>query len=41
MTHFPYVKDSLGEHFDPELGELFLECRSDLEDYYNKTFSNT
>lgn len=38
---FSIVKDSLGEHFDPELGELFLECRSDLEDYYNKTFSNT
>ena len=36
---FSVVEESLGEHFDPTLGELFLECRPELEDYYNKTFS--
>ena len=33
---FNIVKESLGEHFDPELGELFLTCRDDLEAFYNE-----
>ena len=36
---FSVVEESLGEHFDPTLGALFLECRPELEEYYNKTFS--
>ena len=36
---FSVVEECLGEHFDPTLGALFLECRPELEEYYNKTFS--
>ena len=36
---FSVVEESLGEHFDPTLGKLFLDCRPELEEYYNKTFS--
>ena len=32
---FKIIKESLGSHFDAELGEHFLECRSKLEEYYN------
>lgn len=31
---FEIIQDSLGTHFDPELGKLFLECRSELEEMY-------
>lgn len=31
---FEIIKDSLGTHFDPELGKLFLECRPELEEMY-------
>ena len=37
---FSIIKDSLGQHFDPDLGTLFLECRPELEQYYNNTFSD-
>ena len=33
---FSIIEESLGEHFDPELGKIFLECRDDLETLYNK-----
>ena len=32
---FSIIEESLGEHFDPELGKVFLECREDLEALYN------
>lgn len=32
---FRIIEDSLGSHFDPELGKIFLKCREELEDYYN------
>ena len=32
---FAIIKESLGEHFDPELGRIFLECRTDLEALYD------
>lgn len=34
---FSIIQESCGEHFDPELGKIFLECRSDLEELYNVT----
>ena len=33
---FSIVENSLGAHFDPALGKLFLECRPDLEKFYNE-----
>ncbi len=31
---FEIIKNDLGQHFDPELGKIFLECRPQLEEYY-------
>lgn len=31
---FTIIKESIGSHFDPELGELFLKCRLRLENFY-------
>lgn len=28
---FSIIEESLGEHFDPQLGTIFLQCRSELE----------
>jgi len=33
---FQIIEESLGSHFDPELGKTFLKCRKELEEYYNK-----
>lgn len=33
---FGIIEESLGSHFDPEIGKLFLKCRPQLEAYYNK-----
>lgn len=33
---FQIIEESLGSHFDPELGKMFLHCRAKLEEYYNK-----
>ncbi len=33
---FSVIENSLGSHFDPELGKVFLECRSELEAFYNE-----
>lgn len=33
---FEIIKDSLGTHFDPEIGEFFISCRDDLENLYNQ-----
>ncbi len=32
---FNIIEDSLGSHFDPELGKAFLNCREELEAYYD------
>ena len=32
---FRIIEESLGTHFDPELGKMFLRCRPKLEEYYN------
>lgn len=32
---FRIIEESLGSHFDPELGKMFLHCRAKLEAYYN------
>lgn len=33
---FRIIEESLGSHFDPELGKLFLKCRPLLEAYYDE-----
>ncbi len=33
---FSIMEESLGQHFDPELGRVFLECRPALEAFYNE-----
>lgn len=32
---FGIIKESIGSHFDPKLGEVFLQCREKLESMYN------
>ena len=32
---FKIIENSIGNHFDPELGKVFIECRSNLEYYYD------
>lgn len=32
---FEIIEESLGEHFDPEIGKVFLECRDELKALYN------
>ena len=35
---FEIINDSLGSHFDPKIGKVFITCRPQLEAYYdNKT----
>ncbi|MGN0341930.1 MAG: HD-GYP domain-containing protein [Roseburia sp.] len=31
---FAIIEESLGQHFDPELGKIFMECRPELEALY-------
>lgn len=33
---FSIIEEDLGEHFDPELGKVFLECREELERIYDE-----
>lgn len=33
---FDIIRESLGSQFDPELGEIFLECRPQMEALYNQ-----
>ena len=33
---FNIIEDSLGSHFDPELGRIFIGCRIMLEEIYNQ-----
>ena len=32
---FTIIRESIGSHFDPELGEVFLSCRPELEEMYD------
>ena len=32
---FRIMEESMGQHFDPDLGKVFLECRDELEAFYN------
>ncbi|MBO4728730.1 MAG: HD domain-containing protein, partial [Spirochaetaceae bacterium] len=32
---FDIIRDSLGTHFDPALGSVFIQCRPKLEELYN------
>jgi putative two-component system response regulator len=32
---FAIIEKSCGSHFDPMLGKVFLECRPELEEYYD------
>lgn len=32
---FKIIEDSIGTHFDPELGKMFMHCRAKLEAYYD------
>ena len=32
---FQIIEESLGSHFDPELGKIFIECRPELEALYD------
>ncbi len=33
---FRIMEESMGQHFDPDLGRVFLECRPELEAFYNE-----
>lgn len=33
---FLIIEESIGSHFDPELGRIFMKCRPELEDLYSK-----
>ncbi len=33
---FNIMEESMGQHFDPELGRVFMECRQELEAFYNQ-----
>ena len=33
---FRIIEESLGQHFDPDLGKIFIECRPELEEIYNQ-----
>jgi len=33
---FEIMKNSMGSHFDPKLGAVFLKCRNELEAYYDR-----
>lgn len=34
---FSIIEESLGTHFDPKLGKIFIQCRPQLEQLYNGT----
>lgn len=34
---FDIIESSLGSHFDPELGKIFMTCRPELEELYNNS----
>ncbi len=34
---FGIIEESLGSHFDPQLGKIFISCRSELENFYSSS----
>ncbi len=34
---FEIIKNDLGKHFDPVIGQIFIDCRPKLESYYNSS----
>jgi len=34
---FEIIRNDLGRHFDPQLGEIFISCRPQLEKYYTES----
>jgi len=34
---FEIIKNDLGKHFDPVIGQIFIDCRPKLEAYYNSS----
>ena len=34
---FEIIKNDLGQHFDPVIGQIFIECRPQLEEYYKSS----
>jgi len=39
-TSFRIIEESLGSHFDPELGKVFIGCRKHLIEYYDREFAS-
>ena len=35
---FSIIEESLGSHFDPVLGKIFISCRPKLEELYNSLY---
>ncbi|MGN1106234.1 MAG: HD domain-containing phosphohydrolase, partial [Huintestinicola sp.] len=38
---FSIIEDSIGTHFDPNLGRIFLQCRPELEALYDSVCNDT
>ena len=38
---FEIIESNLGEHFDPQIGKIFIECRPMLEAYYESSLQNS
>ena len=36
---FEIIKNDLGKHFDPVMGQIFIECREKLEEYYRSSIN--
>lgn len=36
---FEIIKNDLGKHFDPVIGQIFIECREQLEAYYSSNIN--
>ena len=36
---FEIIKNDLGQHFDPVIGQIFIQCRPAIEEYYTRIFS--
>ena len=36
---FEIIKNDLGQHFDPVIGQIFIECRPQLEEYYTNALN--
>lgn len=34
---FEIIQNDLGQHFDPQIGEIFIKCRPQLEEYYKSS----